>query len=111
MANILYVHGYGSDKNSTTGKYLKQILSPFHNVITNTYDLCNFDRAQHQIMTDAKRYRCAVVIGSSTCVGNLLTNANTTESYVNKSKANEKLSANLSMMRKRLSKKNNTVSG
>lgn len=65
MANILYVHGYGSDKNSTTGKYLKQILSPFHNVITNTYDLCNFDRAQHQIMTDAKRYRCAVVIGSS----------------------------------------------
>ena len=50
MANILYVHGYGSDKNSTTGKYLKQILSPFHNVITNTYDLCNFDRAQHQMM-------------------------------------------------------------
>lgn len=48
---------------------------------------------------------------SVTCVGNLLTNANTTESYVNKSKANEKLSANLSMMRKRLSKKNNTVSG
>ena len=52
----LFVHGLGSDKNSTTGSYIKQILKA-HNceVLTETFDLLKPDETIRKInvLTDS----------------------------------------------------------
>lgn len=65
MSNILYIHGYGSNKNSSTAKMLSKILGNMHNVFTNTYSLEDFDKTQKQIFSDIKRFKIEYVIGSS----------------------------------------------
>ncbi len=37
MTNILYIHGYGSDKNSNTGKELSKALNNSFNVVTHSF--------------------------------------------------------------------------
>lgn len=65
MSNILYIHGYGSNKNSTTGKYLQQILAPQHTIYTDTYPLEDYNKTITKIFNNIHRWNISCVIGSS----------------------------------------------
>lgn len=51
MTNILYIHGYGSDANSSTGQEIRRNLSPDFNVITHSFsnDYGEFDTMSDNI--------------------------------------------------------------
>ena len=62
--NILYIHGLGSDANSTTYKYLCELL-PNHNVITDSFDLLNPVNTLNKINQMIRVNHIIRVIGSS----------------------------------------------
>lgn len=62
--NILYVHGLGSDKNSSTYKMLKEIF-PNLNIYTDTFDLMNPQKVLQQIDMCVKKYNITKIIASS----------------------------------------------
>ena len=62
--NILYVHGFGSNKNSNTGKYLKDYFKG-HKVYTHTFDLLDIDATMSEIDMLIKKYNISLLIGSS----------------------------------------------
>lgn len=62
--NILYIHGLGSDANSTTYKYLCELL-PNHNVITDSFDLLNPIKTLEAINDIIDKKAISYVIGSS----------------------------------------------
>lgn len=61
---ILYVHGFGSNENSVTGKSLKRILSN-HEVITKTFDLLNVKMLPGLLRKFVISQKIDLVIGSS----------------------------------------------
>ena len=62
--NILYIHGLGSDANSTTYMYLCELL-PNHNVTTDSFDLLNPIKTLEAINDIIARKEISYVIGSS----------------------------------------------
>ena len=62
--NILYVHGLGSGADSSTYKYLKEILKN-HNVITATFDLLDPVNTLNKINQMIRTNHITRVIGSS----------------------------------------------
>lgn len=62
--NVLYIHGLGSDANSTTYKYLCELL-PNHNIATDTFDLLNPIKTLEAINDIIDKKAISYVIGSS----------------------------------------------
>lgn len=63
-ANVLYIHGLGSNKSSSTYISLKKLF-PEYNIYTDTFDLLNPKKANKQINDIIKKYGITKVIGSS----------------------------------------------
>ena len=62
--NILYIHGLGSDANSSTFKTIKSML-PNYNVYTTSFDLLNPNHTLQQIDHLIKKYNITKIIASS----------------------------------------------
>lgn len=61
---ILYIHGLGSNKNSSTYKYIKEYFSEY-NVISYTFDLTNPKQCLNDINTKISKKQPDIVIASS----------------------------------------------
>jgi len=64
MANILYVHGFGSNKDSQSFQDLKAAF-PEHNFYTDTFELLNIDETLSQIDSLCKQNKISIIIGKS----------------------------------------------
>lgn len=63
--NILYIHGLGSDAESTTGKYLKELFKPVGEVITESFDLMNYEETIKKIRVLIRERNIKLLIGTS----------------------------------------------
>ena len=63
--NILYVHGLGSDKNSSTGKLIKEYYGKKHQVLTESFDLLNVEGTRHKIRKRVQEWQVDLCIASS----------------------------------------------
>lgn len=70
---VLYIHGYGSDRNSRTGKELKRLLGE---VVTYTFNLLNIEQTQSDINYLIKSQGIDTLIGSSLGGFHVLINKN-----------------------------------
>lgn len=69
--NILYIHGFNSDKNSYCGNTLKNLF-PQYNWVLETFDLLDADATRHKIVHLLKQYEIDTVVSSSLgCIYNL----------------------------------------
>ena len=64
MKNFLYIHGFGSDKNSYTGNTLKQLF-PEYNWILETFELLEVQKCNEHIREIIKKEHIDVIVSSS----------------------------------------------
>lgn len=62
--SFLYIHGFGSDKNSYTGNTLKQLFPQYHWVL-ETFDLLNVHKCNEQIREIIRKENIDIVVSSS----------------------------------------------
>lgn len=69
--NILFIHGFGSNKETYKGNKLKELF-PEHNWILESFDLLNVEKTIHQIVDIIKENDIDTVVSSSLgCIYNL----------------------------------------
>lgn len=65
MKNALYIHGFGSDKNSNTGQKVREILKNKYNVMIETWDLTNPQETAKKINKYVADKDIRIVVASS----------------------------------------------
>lgn len=65
MKKILYIHGFGSDKNSSTGQYIKELLKDKYEVLVETWDLTDPRNTSEKINKYVADNHISLVIASS----------------------------------------------
>lgn len=63
--NILYIHGLGSDKNTSTGKYLKQYFGEDNKVIVDTFELLDPQKMLVHLGKMLSKYKIDLIVASS----------------------------------------------
>ena len=65
MEKILFIHGLGSDKNSDTGKMVKEILKDYGTVDAETYDLLDIGTTFRKLYDKINYEDYTMVVGHS----------------------------------------------
>jgi len=65
-AYALFIHGLHSDKDSSTGQTVKEILQDYgYETITESFDVLDFDKTVNRIKELKQQYRVSLVVGHS----------------------------------------------